>query len=103
MHRGLRVDRVRHQLAALAVVQSDAGIVAGGLDAEDQHRIILIQFSPFSDLRSLMPTVRVKENEHFEVAMRRFKRTVATTGHQTELRFREYYLTSTDGRKRNLG
>ncbi|MFN0039381.1 MAG: 30S ribosomal protein S21, partial [Burkholderiales bacterium] len=27
-----------------------------------------------------MPTVRIKENEPFEVAMRRFKRTVEKTG-----------------------
>ena len=102
MHRGLRVHRVRQQLAALAVVQSNAGIVAGGLDAEDQHRVILIQFSPFSDLRSLMPTVRVKENEPFEVAMRRFKRTVEKTGLLTELRSREYYEKPTAERKRKL-
>ena len=38
-----------------------------------------------------MPTVRVKENEPFEVAMRRFKRTVEKTGLLTELRSREYY------------
>ena len=38
-----------------------------------------------------MPTVRVKENEPFEVAMRRFKRTVEKTGLLTELRAREFY------------
>ena len=38
-----------------------------------------------------MPTVRVKENEPFEVALRRFKRTVEKTGLLTELRAREYY------------
>ena len=31
-----------------------------------------------------MPTVRIKENEPFEVAMRRFKRTVEKTGLLTE-------------------
>ena len=36
-----------------------------------------------------MPTVRVKENEPFEVAMRRFKRTIEKTGLLTELRARE--------------
>jgi small subunit ribosomal protein S21 len=89
-------------LMAAAVVQGDAGIVAGGLDAEDQHRIILIQFSPFSDPTSLMPTVRVKENEPFEVAMRRFKRTVEKTGLLTELRSREFYEKPTAERKRKL-
>ena len=47
-----------------------------------------------------MPTVRVKENEPFEVAMRRFKRTVEKTGMLTELRAREYYEKPTTERKR---
>ena len=38
-----------------------------------------------------MPSVRVKENEPFEVAMRRFKRTIEKTGLLTELRAREFY------------
>jgi small subunit ribosomal protein S21 len=49
-----------------------------------------------------MPTVRVKENEPFEVAMRRFKRTVEKTGLLTELRAREYYEKPTTERKRKL-
>ena len=69
--------------------------------------LILIQFRPFqedagSDTRSWMPTVRVKENEPFEVAMRRFKRTVEKTGLLTELRSREYYEKPTAERKRKL-
>jgi small subunit ribosomal protein S21 len=47
-----------------------------------------------------MPTVRVKENEPFEVAMRRFKRTVEKTGLLTELRAREFYEKPTSERKR---
>ena len=35
-----------------------------------------------------MPSIRVKENEPFEVAMRRFKRSVEKTGLLTELRAR---------------
>ena len=50
-----------------------------------------------------MPTVRVKENEPFEVAMRRFKRTVEKTGLLTELRSREYYEKPTAERKRSRG
>ena len=38
-----------------------------------------------------MPAIRVKENEPFEVAIRRFKRTVEKTGLLTELRAREFY------------
>ena len=49
-----------------------------------------------------MTTVRVKENEPFEVALRRFKRTVEKTGLLTELRAREYYEKPTAERKRKL-
>ena len=38
-----------------------------------------------------MTTIRLKENEPFEVAMRRFKRTIEKTGLLTELRAREFY------------
>ena len=47
-----------------------------------------------------MPSVRVKENDPFEVAMRRFKRTVEKTGLLTELRAREFYEKPTSERKR---
>jgi small subunit ribosomal protein S21 len=57
----------------------------------------------FRTLTSLsMPTIRVKENEPFEVAMRRFKRTVEKTGLLTELRAREFYEKPTAERKRKL-
>jgi small subunit ribosomal protein S21 len=52
--------------------------------------------------KDFMPSVRVKENEPFEVAMRRFKRTVEKTGLLTELRAREYYEKPTTARKRKL-
>ncbi len=47
-----------------------------------------------------MPTIRVKENEPFEVAMRRFKRTIEKSGLLTELRAREFYEKPTTERKR---
>ena len=47
-----------------------------------------------------MPAIRVKENEPFEVAMRRFKRSVEKTGLLTELRAREAYEKPTTERKR---
>ena len=47
-----------------------------------------------------MPAIRVKENEPFEVAIRRFKRTVEKTGLLTELRAREFYEKPTAERKR---
>jgi len=50
--------------------------------------------------RNCMPTVRVKENEPFEVALRRFKRTIEKSGLLTELRAREFYEKPTAERKR---
>ena len=47
-----------------------------------------------------MPGIRVKENEPFEVAIRRFKRTIEKTGVLTELRSREFYEKPTAERKR---
>ena len=47
-----------------------------------------------------MPTIRVKENEPFEVALRRFKRTIEKSGLLTELRAREFYEKPTTIRKR---
>jgi len=49
-----------------------------------------------------MTTVSIKENEPFEVAMRRFKRSVEKTGLLTELRAREFYEKPTAERKRKL-
>jgi small subunit ribosomal protein S21 len=51
-------------------------------------------------LGNCMPTVRVKENEPFEVALRRFKRTIEKSGLLTELRAREFYEKPTSERKR---
>ncbi len=47
-----------------------------------------------------MPTVKVKENEPFDVALRRFKRACEKAGILTELRRREYYEKPTQVRKR---
>ena len=47
-----------------------------------------------------MTTVRVKENEPFDVALRRFKRIMEKTGLLTELRAREFYEKPTWERKR---
>ena len=38
-----------------------------------------------------MPVIKVKDNESFEVAMKRFKKQVEKAGILTELRRREYY------------
>ena len=47
-----------------------------------------------------MPHVRVKENEPFEVAMRRFKRSCEKAGVLAEVRRREFYEKPTQERKR---
>ena len=47
-----------------------------------------------------MPEVRVRENEPFEIAMRRFKRACEKAGVVTESRRREFYEKPTEIRKR---
>ncbi|MDZ7827294.1 MAG: 30S ribosomal protein S21 [Gammaproteobacteria bacterium] len=47
-----------------------------------------------------MPTVKVKENEPFDVALRRFKRSCEKAGVLSEVRRREYYEKPTSVRKR---
>ncbi|KTD65927.1 30S ribosomal protein S21 [Legionella spiritensis] len=47
-----------------------------------------------------MPTVRVKEGENPEYALRRFKRSCEKAGVLTELRRREFYEKPTAERKR---
>ncbi len=47
-----------------------------------------------------MPSVKVKENEPFDVALRRFKRACEKAGVLSEVRRREYYEKPTEVRKR---
>ena len=47
-----------------------------------------------------MPIVQIKENEYFDAAMRRFKRTCEKAGILAELRRREFYEKPTQERKR---
>jgi small subunit ribosomal protein S21 len=47
-----------------------------------------------------MPSVRVRENEYFDVALRRFKRACEKAGVLAELRRREFYEKPTQERKR---
>lgn len=113
------------------IVQRHTGFVAGGLDSEYKHfsgsggavvwqnclewhfqfanQMIIVRMRAFRkssarvrEVFNSMPTIRVKENEPFEVALRRFKRTVEKTGLLTELRAREYYEKPTTARKRKL-
>jgi small subunit ribosomal protein S21 len=47
-----------------------------------------------------MPSVRVKENEPFDIALRRFKRTCEKAGVLADVRRREFYEKPTWERKR---
>ena len=47
-----------------------------------------------------MPQVRIKENEPFDVALRRFKRSCEKAGVLAEVRKREFYEKPTWARKR---
>jgi small subunit ribosomal protein S21 len=61
------------------------------------------KFSNYAFIRNnSMPGIRLKENEPFEVAIRRFKRTIEKAGLLTELRSREFYEKPTSERKRKL-
>ena len=57
-------------------------------------------FGSISIQRVDMPHVKVKENEPFEVAMRRFKRSCEKAGILAEVRRREFYEKPTAERKR---
>ncbi len=47
-----------------------------------------------------MPSVKIKENEPFDVALRRFKRACEKAGVMAEVRRREFYEKPTAVRKR---
>ncbi len=47
-----------------------------------------------------MPSIRVKENENFEISLRRFKRLTEKAGVLADLRRHEYYEKPTWKRKR---
>jgi small subunit ribosomal protein S21 len=57
-------------------------------------------FHPDQQLEVSMPSVRVRENEYFDAALRRFKRACEKAGILTELRRREFYEKPTQERKR---
>ena len=62
-----------------------------------------LELPPFEALYwnpDLMPYVKVKENEPFDVALRRFKRSCEKAGILAEVRRREFYEKPTSVRKR---
>ena len=56
--------------------------------------------APSAKTSGSMTSIRVKENEPFDVALRRFKRTIEKLGLLTDLRAREFYEKPTAERKR---
>ena len=128
VHQDLRMQRVCEQ-CGIGVVERHARFVAGRFNSKNQHGrhstpadvkqnkqtkrlVFCVVFaynarlncvlSIFETRIELMPAIRLKENEPFEVAIRRFKRTVEKTGLLTELRAREFYEKPTAERKRKL-
>jgi small subunit ribosomal protein S21 len=65
---------------------------AGGISSKNRFAIKRLNFS--------MPSVRVRENEYFDAALRRFKRACEKAGVLAELRRREFYEKPTQERKR---
>jgi small subunit ribosomal protein S21 len=59
-----------------------------------------VQPPVISEGTTWMPAVKVKENEPFDVALRRFKRSCEKAGVLAEVRSREFYEKPTAERKR---
>jgi small subunit ribosomal protein S21 len=62
-----------------------------GAETTNQHNLLR---------ETYMPVVRIKENEPFDVALRRFKRSCEKAGVLAEVRRREFYEKPTSVRKR---
>jgi ribosomal protein S21 len=78
-----------------------AEVTAGGVDTRElDSRSMASQRQPGLYFIGDMTTIRVKENEPFDVALRRFKRTIEKLGLLTDLRAREFYEKPTAERKR---
>jgi small subunit ribosomal protein S21 len=61
----------------------------------------LILYNPLIvEVTPYMPSVKVKENEPFDIALRRFKRSCEKAGVLSEVRRREFYEKPTQERKR---
>jgi small subunit ribosomal protein S21 len=96
----------KHPLTGYYIGLFDVQRAIEGLDSRD--RIKFSNFRPtikndwvgITRKVDVMPLIRLKENEPFDVALRRFKRAVEKTGLLTELRAREFYEKPTAERKR---
>jgi small subunit ribosomal protein S21 len=63
-------------------------------------KLFRIQELNFSKLEKFMPAIKIKENEPFDIALRRFKRSCEKAGVLSEVRRREFYEKPTAERKR---
>jgi len=100
---------VRAQPAA-AVKHGDAGVITGSFNAEDAHEQGACAAAPavlHSRARNnhkprniIMPSIRVRQDDPFDVILRRFRRSCEKAGVFTEARRREYYEKPTTARKR---
>ena len=64
------------------------------------YAALCVEFRSFFYLVVSMPHVRVRENEPFDIALRRFKRSCEKAGVLSEVRRREFYEKPTSVRKR---
>ena len=122
MQTNLAVERIAQQTAVTGI-DSHAGFITGGLDSQYNHGLygnrrsllhkeILPFYVDVYRMRSpinvavlagiCMPNVRVKDNEPFEIAIRRFKRACEKAGILAEVRRREFYEKPTQERKRKM-
>jgi small subunit ribosomal protein S21 len=101
-------EQLMGQKAPLRVQNGGRALVAGGLQSENTHGFCLCPKAQLESPALLtiptaevsMPSVRVRENEYFDAALRRFKRACEKAGILTELRRREFYEKPTQERKR---
>jgi len=74
--------------------------LAGGVTLRYHTRLPASGGSCIPSPGDIMPSVKVRENEPFEFALRRFKRTCEKAGVLAETRKREFYEKPTQERKR---
>ena len=84
-----------------SIFQPDMTRDQGGT-RKNTRGLLSFLFFPVSRKPFSMPYVKIKENEPFDVALRRFKRSIEKVGLLTELRAREFYEKPTAERKRKL-
>jgi small subunit ribosomal protein S21 len=84
-----------------SIFQPDMTLDQGGT-RKNTRGLLSFSFFPVSRKPFSMPYVKIKENEPFDVALRRFKRSIEKVGLLTELRAREFYEKPTAERKRKL-